>query len=100
MVVDFSIMPVGKGESLSGHVAEAIKLVVESGLPVNVGPMATTVEGEWDEVMDLIKNCRNKLLETVDRVYLVIKVDDRKGHKGCITGKIESIEEKLGRSLR
>ena len=99
MVADFSIMPVGKGESLSTDVAAAIKLVTESGLPAKVGPMSTTVEGEWEEVMGLIKRCRDKMLETCNRVYLVIKMDDRKGATGRISGKIASVEEKLGKSL-
>jgi len=96
MVVDFSIMPVGKGESLSEHVAEAVRLVKQSGLPCRVGPMSTTVEGQWDEVMALVKRCRDKMLAGCNRVYLVIKIDDRKGATGRITGKIESVEAKLG----
>jgi uncharacterized protein (TIGR00106 family) len=62
--------------------------------------MGTTVEGEWDEVMGLIKNCRDKMLEGFSRVYLVIKIDERKGRGERITGKIKSVEEKLGKELR
>jgi len=99
MIAEFSIMPVGKGESLSVDVAEAIKIVSESGLPSKTGAMSSSVEGDWDEVMGLIKKCRDKLLEKANRVYLIIKIDERKGAVGRLTGKLTSIEEKLGKSL-
>lgn len=99
MLADFSIMPVGKGESLSADVAQAVNLIVESHLPSHIGPMSTAVEGEWDDVMALIKKCRDKMLETSNRIVLTIKIDDRKGAKDTITGKIKSIEQKLGKSL-
>ena len=67
MLADFSIMPVGKGESLSKFVAQAIELIIESGLPHHIGPMSTTIEGPWDEVMALIKKCRNKMLASRNR---------------------------------
>jgi uncharacterized protein (TIGR00106 family) len=100
MVVEFSIMPVGVGESLSEAVAPVIRLIDESGLAYDFGPMGTTVEGEWDEVMGLIKKCRDKVLEKFGRVYLVIKIDERKGWAEQITGKIKSVERKLGKRLR
>ncbi|MHC4498904.1 MAG: MTH1187 family thiamine-binding protein [Planctomycetota bacterium] len=100
MLVDFSIMPVGKGESLSKHVAEAVKLIIDSGLPYKVGPMATSIEGNWDEVMDLIKKAKDKMLETCNRVIITIKIDERKDTRDRLTGKLESVERQLGRSLR
>ena len=100
MLAEFSIMPVGKGESLSEDVAEVIKIVSDSGLPSKTGAMSTSIEGDWDEVMGLIKKCRDKMLESSSRVYLTIKIDERKGAEGRLTGKIKSIEEKLGKSLQ
>jgi uncharacterized protein (TIGR00106 family) len=88
------------GESLSEAVAPVIGLIDESGLAYDFGPMGTTVEGEWDEVMGLIKKCRDKMLASFSRVYLVIKIDERKGAAGRITGKTKSVEEKLGKELR
>ena len=98
MLIDFSIMPVGKGESLSRDVAEAVELVVESGLPYRFGPMSTAVEGEWDELMGLVKRCRDKMLANCNRVYITIKIDDRKGAEARLAGRIKSVEEKLGGS--
>jgi len=100
MLAEFSIMAVGAGESLSEAVAPVIGLIDESGLEYDFGPMGTTVEGEWDEVMGLIKKCRDKILESYGRVYVVMKIDDRKGRSGRIRGKVKSVEEKLGRRLR
>ena len=98
MIAEFSIMPVGKGESLSQDIAEAIKIIKETGVSYQLGPMGTSIEGEWDEVMGIIKKCRDKLLETSNRVYLVIKIDDRKGVTDQIIQKIKSVESKLGES--
>jgi uncharacterized protein (TIGR00106 family) len=95
MIAEFSIMPVGKGESLSKDVAEAIKIVKESGLPYQLGPMGTCIEGEWDQIMDVINKCRKKLREKNRRVYLIIKIDDKEGAVNQITYKVRSVEEKL-----
>ncbi len=99
MLADFSIMPIGKGESLSKFVAQAVGLIVESGLPYHLGPMSTAVEGNWNQVMTLIKKCRDKMLDSSNRVVISIKIDDRKGAKNMITSKLKSIEQKLGKSL-
>ena len=99
MIAEFSIMPVGKEESLSQEVAEAIKIIKGSGLNYQLGPMGTSIEGEWEEVMAVIKKCRDKLLEDSKRVYLVIKIDDRKGARNQIVQKVKSVEEKLEKGL-
>ena len=62
--------------------------------------MGTTVEGSWDEVMALIKKCRDKMLESTNRIYLTIQIDERKGAKGQITDKVKSVEERLGKTLK
>ena len=93
-------MPVGKGESLSRDVAEAIKVVDESGLPYRIGAMSTTVEGSWEQLMELLKKCRDKILQNCNRIYIIVKIDDRKGATNRLTGKIKSIEEKLGKKLQ
>jgi uncharacterized protein (TIGR00106 family) len=100
VLAEFSIMPVGKGESLSKDIAQVIGVIDESGLPYDFGPMGTTVEGEWDEVMALIKKGRDKLLQTSNRIYITIRIDERKGAKDKIIGKVKSVEDKLGKHLR
>jgi len=61
--------------------------------------MSTVLEGEWDEVMPVINQCRLKLRENNNRVYMVLTMDDRAGATGRINGKIESIEKKLNRKI-
>ncbi len=97
VIVDFSIFPTDKGASVSAYVAKAVKIVNESGLAHETGPMGTCIEGDdWDEVMGVIGRCFQKLREDSDRVYMTMKVDYRKGPGGRMRRKLESLEEKLG----
>jgi uncharacterized protein (TIGR00106 family) len=100
MVVEFSIFPIGKGEGLSQYVSRIIKMVDESGLEYRLNPMGTVVEGEWDEVLDLIKRCHSEMRRFSTRVITTISIDDRAGAVGRITGKIESVERTLGREIK
>ena len=100
MIVEFSISPIGVGESLSRYVAKVIDLVDKSGLPYLLTPMGTIVEGEWDEVMDLIKRCHHLMREMAPRVATRIYIDDRPGRKGLLEYKTKSVEEKVGRPIR
>lgn len=100
MIVEFSISPIGVGESLSRYVAKVIDLVDKSGLPYLLTPMGTIVEGEWDEVMELIKRCHHLMREMAPRVATRIYIDDRPGRKGLLEYKTKSVEEKVGRPIR
>jgi uncharacterized protein (TIGR00106 family) len=99
MIAAFSVSPSGS-EEVSGAVAEAVRLVRESGLPNETNAMFTNVEGEWDEVMALIKACVLRLAEDSPRVSAVIKVDYRPGVTGAIEEKVRSIERHLSESDR
>jgi uncharacterized protein (TIGR00106 family) len=100
MIAHFSIVPIGAGESISEHVAVIIRMVDESGLPYRANPMGTVVEGEWDEVMALIGSCHRKMLDRSPRVLTSITIDDRPGKPDRITGKIQSVEKRLGREIK
>ena len=95
MIAAFSITPLGTGESVGASVAEAVRLVRQSGLPNETNAMFTNVEGEWDEVMSLIKACVMKMSESAPRVSLVIKVDHRPDVTGALRHKVESVERQL-----
>ena len=95
MLTAFSIAPLGTGESVSASVAEAVRLVRMSGLPNETNAMFTNVEGEWDEVMALIKACVDKVAEAAPRVSLVIKVDYRPGVNDALHQKVAAIEAQL-----
>ena len=94
MIAQFTIWAYGK-EHHSEDIAEIGRLIKESGLHFEFHSMATNIEGEWDQVMDLIKRCRNKLLETNHRIGLNIMIDEKKGATNQIVYKRESVEEKL-----
>ncbi len=95
MIAAFSITPLGAGESVSAAVADAVRLVRQSGLPNETNAMFTNVEGEWDEVMDLIKACVMKVGEQAPRVSVVIKVDHRPAVTDGLVAKVHSVEAQL-----
>jgi uncharacterized protein (TIGR00106 family) len=95
VIVDFSIFPVDKGASVSRYVAEAVKIIRQSGLPHQTNPMGTSIEGEWEEVMGLVGACFDKMKENSDRIYMTLKVDYRKGEGQRLSEKIISLEQKL-----
>ena len=95
VIVEFTIFPLDKGESLSPYVARALNIIQESGLPYELNPMGTCVEGEWNEVMGLIDQCFQELQKDCNRINLALKADYRKGPPGRLKGKVESVKEKL-----
>ncbi|MCP2604547.1 MTH1187 family thiamine-binding protein [Candidatus Aminicenantes bacterium AH-873-B07] len=99
MIVEFSIIPIGKGESLSQYIAKIIDIVDKSGLPYKLTAMGTIVEGEWDDIMELIKECHFKMREYCNRVYTKITIDDREKAKNRIEEKVRAVEEILGRKV-
>lgn len=100
MIAQFSIVPLGVGISVSEYIAKVVKIVDESGIPYKLHAMGTIVEGEWDQVMALIKKCRDALIDELERLLIDIKIDDRKGVTGRIEGKVKSVEEKLGKPIK
>lgn len=99
-MAEFSVVPIGKGESVSRYVAECMKIVVESGIAYKINPMGTVLEGDFDEVMDVVRKCHVRVLEMSSRVITSIKIDDRKGREGALESKIRSVEEIIGRELK
>lgn len=95
ILAEFSITPIGAGESISAYVAECMKIVRESGLPHELTAMGTIVEGEWDEVMAVIKACHMAVRAKCRRVSTLIKIDDREAPPGRIKAKVESVLKKL-----
>lgn len=94
MLAAFSVAPSGSKADDSVHdaVAAAVQVVRASGLPNRTDSMFTTIEGEWDEVFDVIRRATEAVAEYGTRIALVIKADIRPGHTGEITGKIERLE--------
>jgi uncharacterized protein (TIGR00106 family) len=100
MLVSFSVVPLGKGASVSPQVARVLKIVDESGVSYKANPMGTVLEGEWDDVMGLVKKCHAEVMKDAERVLTTITIDDRRGTEDRMEKKLESVEEKLGTKLR
>ena len=103
MLAELEMVPLGRpGASVSVVLAKVARLIDDSGLDYRVGPMGTTVEGSWDQVMALAKRCHDALLHDADRVLTVIKIDDRKDKPGLgrITQKVASLEAHVGKPLK
>jgi uncharacterized protein (TIGR00106 family) len=100
MLAEFSIIPIGVGSSLGDRLAEVLRIVDASGIPYKINPMGTVVEGEWDEVMRLIRKCHNAIMKTGERAVTTISIDDRKGKPNRINRKVKSIEKRIGKSLK
>jgi len=100
MLAVFSIVPIGAGSSIGGQLAEVLRIVDASGLPYKINPMGTVVEGEWNEVMNLIRKCHKTVMKTGERAMTTIAIDDRKGKPNRIEEKVRSIEKRIGKSLK
>ncbi|MGB3482906.1 MAG: thiamine-binding protein [Mycobacterium sp.] len=97
MIVAFSISPTTGDEtgSVGAAVAEAVRIVRASGLPHETNAMFTNIEGEWDEVMAVVKQAVDAVAAVAPRVGLVLKADIRPGHTGQLTAKMERLERHL-----
>ena len=96
MIAAFSITPLGVGDGVSEQVAAAVRIVRDSGLPNETNAMFTNVEGEWDDVMGVIKQCVDAVASAAPRVSVVIKIDHRPGTEGQLEAKVRRLEERLG----
>lgn len=100
VLLDFSIFPLGKGESLSPYVARCLHIVDRSKLVYKCHSMGTTIEGELNDALAIVKQCFEALAVDCDRIECSIKIDYRKGATGRLESKVASVEQKLGRSLK
>jgi uncharacterized protein (TIGR00106 family) len=95
VIVDLSIFPIGKGESVHGDVSKAVGIIRASGLSHRLGPMGTSIEGGYDEVMAVVRDCFNAVSSESKRVYMTVKLDYRADQSGRIEEKVRSVEEQL-----
>jgi uncharacterized protein (TIGR00106 family) len=96
MLVAFSVTPLGVGEAVAEYVADAVRVVRDSGLPNQTDAMFTTVEGDWDEVMAVLKSAVEAVAAKAPRVSLTLKADIRPGVTGALESKVEALERYLG----
>ena len=100
VLLELSVAPLAAGESVSRQVAKCLAIIDASGLDYELHSMGTVVEGDLDQVLDIMKKCIEAVAEEHDRVTCTAKLDLRKGASGRIRGKVVAVERHLGKKLR
>jgi len=100
VLLEFSMYPTDKGESVSRYVARSLEIIDASGLPYRLGPMGTTLEGEYGEVMDVVRRCFERMTQDCDRVACQIKLDWRRQGSGRLDAKVAKLKSVTGLDLK
>ena len=100
VLLEFSMSPLGKGESVSKYVSRSLDIIDKSGVAYRLNPMGTVLEGEWDEVFGVVRKCYERMKKDCNRISCSIKVDFRNGHSGRLVSKVASVEKTLKRSIK
>ncbi|XOQ26836.1 MAG: Thiamine-binding protein [Mitsuokella multacida] len=94
-LIAVAIAPCGTGEEMSAYVGEVVRIIRESGLPNRTNSMFTEIEGEWDDVMAVVKKATMVLADRGIRTEVVLKADIRPGYTDMMHGKLERLEKKI-----
>lgn len=100
VLLDFSMTPLGQGESVSPYVARCLEIVSASGLDYRLHAMGTTLEGELDEVWAVVRRCFEALQTDCNRISCSIKIDYRKGPGGRLQSKVQKVQALSDRPLQ
>ena len=100
VLIEVSMSPLGKGESVGKYVARSLEIIDKSGVEYRLNPMGTVLEGEWDEVMAVVKQCYERMRKDCNRISCSIKIDYRKGAKGRLDSKVASVQKRLKRTIK
>jgi uncharacterized protein (TIGR00106 family) len=100
VLLEFSMSPLGKGESVGKYVARSLDVIDKSGVAYRLNPMGTVLEGEWEQVFAVVQQCYARMKKDCNRISCTIKVDYRKGHSGRLLTKVASVEKKLKRRIK
>ncbi len=99
MLMELTVIPLGRGRSISTDVAELIGLIDESGLRYRVTPFGTLIEGTWEQLMDVAKQCHAAIRKKTERVLTLIRLDDYGNRTDLLETTVEHVEKKLGRPI-
>jgi uncharacterized protein (TIGR00106 family) len=100
MVLELTIIPRGQGSSISGDIADLVKIIEGSGLDYQMTAFGTLIEGTWDQLMDLAKECHFEVRKKNERVLTMMRLDDNGKQTGEIGGAVSRVEQKLGRVVK
>jgi uncharacterized protein (TIGR00106 family) len=96
MLFELSLIPLGGDAHHSDEIAEALKIIESSGLPYQLAPMGTCIEGDWDAVLPVIRQCHARMREKSPHVITLLRIEDEEGARDKIRRNVTSVEEKLG----
>lgn len=99
VLLEFSMYPAGKGESVSPWVARSLDIIDRSGLPYQLTPMGTILEGEWADCMAVVTACFEAMRTDCTRIGANIKIDWRDAPGGRLASKVDSVRRRLGRDV-
>jgi len=100
VLLEFSMSPMDKGESVGKYVSRSLDIIDKSGVPYRLNPMGTVLEGEWDEVFGVVKKCYERMRKDCRRITIGIRVDYRNAPRGRLDSKIASVEKRLKRRIK
>jgi len=100
MVLELTIIPLGRGRSISGDIADLVKIIEASGLEYRMTAFGTLIEGTWDQLMDVARRCHFETRKNAERVLTMMRLDDYGDRTGEIDGAVDRVEKKLGRPVK
>lgn len=100
MLLELSVIPLGRGRSISADVADLLKIIDASGLDYRVTAAGTILEGTWDQLMDVARKCHTEMRRKTERVVTFMKLDDYEERTGRLTAAVASVEQKVGKPLK
>jgi uncharacterized protein (TIGR00106 family) len=100
MLLELSITPLGRGEHLSRDLGEILRTIDDSGLPYCLTPSGTCIEGDWDEIMALVKSCHDQARSNSIHVMTTMRIEDEEGATDKLNDNILAVERAAGRSLK
>ncbi len=100
MLLELSVIPLGRGRSISADLADVVKIIDASGLDYRLTAAGTILEGNWEQLMDVARKCHAAMRKKTERVVTLMKVDDYAERTGRLTAAVASIEQKVGKLLK
>ncbi len=100
MLLELSVIPLGRGRSISADLADLARIIDASGLDYRLTAAGTIIEGTWDQLMEVARKCHAEMRKKTERVVTFMKVDDYEQRSGRLTAAVASIEQKVGKPLK
>ena len=99
MLLELSVIPLGRGRSISADVADMVKIIDASGLDYRLTAAGTILEGSWEQIMDVARKCHSEMRKKTERVVTFMKIDDYGDRSGRLTAAVASVEAKVGKTV-